>query len=140
MKTQNLNKILNIIDNICYVEQEIAVKIEGSTSIYTLTLERDEGGLISDIQELKNSIYCDSEDIIIQEIFNTPPCMFEFDEQIFSCNGREQNKTSINKGDIDIYHLSDDDLTFLDKIGNEKYISLSWKLIENRIYLKDEDE
>lgn len=139
MKTvQSLSEIRDI-DNIDYFEQEIKVQLEGCTSIYTFTIERDREGNISDIPELQNTMYCDSEDEIIEEIFNNADCMYYFDQELYDADKDEKNNIIINKEDIDIYHLADDDIEFLRKIGDDETIILLWKIIENRVYFEDEE-
>lgn len=139
MKTVRSLSEIRGIDNIDYVEQEVEVQIKGCTSIYTFTIERDRGGNISDILELQNKICCDSEDVLIDEILVTADCMWNVDQEWYDANTCEKNKSIINKEDIDIYRLADDDIEFLRKIGDDETIILLWKIIENRVYFEDEE-
>lgn len=126
-------------ENISYIEQDIEVQIEGCTVIYSFTLEREEGGNISDIPELQNTRCYDSGDIIIDEIFTSADCMFNLEQELYDTNINEQNSSIIDKDDIDIYHLDDDDIEFLRKIGDDETITLYWKITENRVYPKEEE-
>lgn len=137
-KVTTLTKIRDI-ENITYVEQDIEVQIEGSASIYEFTIECDEGGNISGIPELRNTDY-DSEARVIREIFYNADCMYNLDQQLYDAKTDERNSTIINKNDIDIYYLDDDDIEYLYNLGNEETITLWWKIIENRVYPKEEDE
>lgn len=127
-------------ENIMYVEQDIEVQIEGSTSIYEFTIERDEGGNISGIPELRNTIDYDSETRVIREIFYNANCMYNLDQQLYDANIEVKNTSIIDKDDIDIYYLDDDDIEYLYNLGNEETITLWWKIIENRVYPKEEEE
>lgn len=142
MKTiiiKNLNDLEK--EEIVLVEQDVEFKIGVEGDTYEITLEREEGGNISDIPGWRLLDYPvgDIQACIIHKFLNDAYIMYDIDQKMYDTDVDECFIHYVDVAEfIKNNFFDDEEMDFIKEHEEEGYMRIYVTVTENRVILEDE--